>query len=480
MLFNSFDFAIFMPVVFLIYWTISKNVKIQNFFLLAASYFFYAWWDWRYLSLILACATTNFAAGLLLMKNENPGIRKAILTVCCLISLGILGFFKYYNFFVISFCDAFQLFGADIQPHTLKLILPVGISFYTFHTLSYTIDVYRRNFTPTKDIVSFFLFVSIFPLAMSGPIERAPNLLPQIYRKRSFDYGQLTEGLRLVLWGLFMKVTIADRLGVYVDAVYDNAAHHNGVSLLFATVFFSFQIYCDFAGYSCMAIGIGKTLGFNFLNNFNRPILAVSVTDNWRRWHITLSKWFKDYLYIPLGGNRCSKNRNYLNLMTVFIISGIWHGANWTFIIWGGLNGVFQVIEKMFKKQRDKLDNFMKRTKPGAVLLYIFSVSATFLLISLTRVFFRADNLNVAFRILKNMATERGSLFTNNIDSIVYGLFFIFVLVVSDLLQERNKGAHFFLENKNPIVRYASYIILILTIVLFGVFDSSQFIYFQF
>jgi D-alanyl-lipoteichoic acid acyltransferase DltB (MBOAT superfamily) len=360
------------------------------------------------------------------------------------------------------------------------LILPIGISFYTFHTLTYTIEIYRRKFEPTKDVVSFFLFVSIFPLAMSGPIERAPNLLPQIFRRRNFDYRQLTEGLRLVLWGLFMKVVVADRLGVYVDAVYNNAAHHNGNSLFFATLFFSFQIYSDFAGYSFMAIGLGRILGFNFLNNFNRPILAISVSDHWRRWHITLSKWFKDYVYIPLGGNRCSKNRNYLNLMIVFIISGIWHGANWTFIIWGGLNGIFQVIEKIFKKPRDRFDKFMNKTKPGATLLYILSIAVTFVLISMTRVFFRSDNLHTAFMVVKKIVTERGSLFANNIDSIVYGVFFILVLIFSDLLQERNKGVHFFLAHKNPAVRYVSYIMIILAIVLFGVVDSSQFIYFQF
>ncbi|MDR1544707.1 MAG: MBOAT family protein, partial [Prevotellaceae bacterium] len=291
MLFNSIDFSIFMPIVFIIYWLLRKNVKIQNLFLLAASYFFYAWWDWRYLSLILVCSLTNYGAGLLLAnfsKVQNSGKvdkRKIVLIACCAICLGILGVFKYYDFFVNSFVDAFSLFGVQMQAHTLKLILPVGISFYTFHTLSYTIDVYRRKFEPTKDVVSFFLFVSIFPLAMAGPIERATNLLPQIYAKRKFDYAQATDGMRQILWGLFKKVVIADNCATYVNEIFGSYSTQSGSTLLLGAVFFAFQIYGDFSGYSDMAIGIGKLLGFKFLNNFKFPYFSRDIAEFWRRWH---------------------------------------------------------------------------------------------------------------------------------------------------------------------------------------------------
>lgn len=472
MLFNSLDFAIFMPILFLIYWALGKNVRNQTFFLLVASYFFYAWWDWRYLSLILVCSITNYSAGILLMKNGKKEIRKIILTICCLVCLGILGIFKYYDFFVTSFVSVFSFFGVKIQAHTLNLILPVGISFYTFHTLSYTIDVYRSKFAPTKDIISFFLFVNIFPLAMAGPIERATNLLPQIYKKRTFDYNQVTEGMKFILWGLFMKVVVADRVCLYVNKVYDNATHESGCSLLIATFLFSVQIYCDFAGYSNMSIGIGKTLGFNFLKNFDRPYFSTSITDFWRHWHISLSSWLKDYIYIPLGGSRCSKFRNYWNIFITFLVSGIWHGANWTFVVWGVLHGGVQIIEKMFGLQKSDLTKFVK----------IFRILITFIIINILWIFFRMPTLSGAWCVICKIFTDFGFsnlyLASNTIMlCIVFGVVMLFGKeIIDEFFPTRMK----LFDNPKVYVRWAAYIIIFVSIMLVGVFDGGQFIYFQF
>ena len=471
MLFNSFDFTIFLPIVFTIYWLLGKNIKIQNLFLLAASYFFYAWWDWRFLSLILVCSIVNFSAGILLMKKEKEKIRKIILTVCCLVCFGILGVFKYYDFFVTSFADAFSIFGIKIQAYTLNLILPVGISFYTFHTLSYTIDVYRGKFSPTKDILSFFLFVSIFPLAMAGPIERATNLLPQIYKKRTFDYNQVTEGMKLILWGLFMKVVVADRVCLYVDKVYGNATHESGFSLFVATFLFAVQIYCDFAGYSNMSIGIGKTLGFNFLKNFNKPYFSISITDFWRRWHISLSSWLKDYVYIPLGGSHCSKLRNYWNIFVTFLVSGIWHGANWTFVVWGVLHGAFQIIEKMFGLQKSNTKGFVK----------IFRILITFLIVNLLWIFFRMPSLPEALYVIGKIFTNFGAnLYLAENTTMLCIVFGVSMLFGKEIFDEFFPNRMRLFDNPKIYVRWAAYILIFVSIMLVGVFDGGQFIYFQF
>ena len=481
MLFNSFAYLIFFPLVFLFYWLFSsRSSKLQNIFLLSVSYFFYAWWNWRFLSLIILCSLVNFVAGLLLMKTQIHKYRRAIIFVCCIICLGVLGIFKYYDFFIISLKDLLSPLNININVSALNLILPVGISFYTFHTLTYTIEVYKGKFQPTKDIVSFFLFVSIFPLAMAGPIERATNLLPQIYKKRILNYADVSSGLKLILWGFFMKVAIADRLSVYVDSVYDNAQYHTGSTLIVATIFFSFQIYCDFAGYSSIALGCGKLLGFNFLKNFNRPYLAVSVADFWKRWHISLSSWFRDYVYIPLGGNRCTTARNYYNLMITFLVSGLWHGANWTFVVWGGLNGLLQAIEKFYTaKMKGKIWKKSSSLATGK-MKKVFDIIVTFILISFTWVFFRADSISDALLIIKKIFQFEGKLFTNNIDSLVYGSVLIVSLIISDILQENNSGAHYFLDSKYKCIRYTTYLALVLIILMIGVFDGSQFIYFQF
>jgi D-alanyl-lipoteichoic acid acyltransferase DltB (MBOAT superfamily) len=361
----------------------------------------------------------------------------------------------------------------------LNVLLPVGISFYTFQAVGYVVDVYRRNIEPEKNFFTYALFISFFPQLVAGPIERAKNLLPQFHAVHTFSTDRVTQGLRLILWGYFMKVVVADRLSDYVNVAYNNFSHHNGVTLLLATFFFTFQIYCDFGGYSNIAIGCAKIMGFDLMTNFKRPYLAVSVADFWRRWHISLSTWFKDYLYIPLGGNRCSKRRNYFNLLVTFAVSGIWHGANWTFIAWGALNGALQIIEKILSGINSKALSSL-RTLNCPKIIHVIRVLITFGLISAMWVFFRANSISDAFLILDKMLFRHGPLFTSRFDSIVYGLLFILVLITSDIFQERNSGKHILLENNHAFVRYFSYIAITISILAFGVFDSSQFIYFQF
>ncbi|UCD62099.1 MAG: MBOAT family protein, partial [Flavobacteriaceae bacterium] len=340
MLFNSLDFAIFFPVVFVFYWIVAKNKTARNVFLLAASYFFYGWWDWRFLFLIVISSLVDYVVGHQLSQTSIYKRRKLLLGLSLLVNLGFLCYFKYTNFFIETFVDSFRLFGKNIEVSTLNIILPVGISFYTFQTLSYTIDVYRNQLKPTKDILSFFAFVAFFPQLVAGPIERASHLLPQFYKTYRFNYELVKSGLLLMAFGLFKKMVIADRVAILVNQVYNNPSEYHGYETILATVFFAFQIYCDFSGYSDIAIGIGRTMGFDLMKNFDSPYFSKSITEFWRRWHISLSTWFRDYVYIPLGGNRKGEARTYFNLFAVFLISGLWHGAAMTFLIWGAIHGL--------------------------------------------------------------------------------------------------------------------------------------------
>ncbi|MDR0828528.1 MAG: MBOAT family protein [Prevotellaceae bacterium] len=484
MLFNSIDFAVFMPITFIIYWLLGKNVKIQNIFLLAASYFFYAWWDWRYLSLILICSITNFSAGILMSNNTFSKVlnfekaRKVVLIVCCLICFGVLGVFKYYDFFVTSFVDAFSLFGVKMQAHTLKLILPVGISFYTFHTLSYTIDVYRRHFEPTKDVVSFFLFVSIFPLAMAGPIERATNLLPQIYKRRTFDNAQATDGLRQILWGLFKKVVIADNCAVYVNQVFADYQMQSASTLVLGAVLFAFQIYGDFSGYSDMAIGIGKLLGFKFLNNFRFPYFSRDIAEFWRRWHISLNTWFRDYIYIPLGGSRVSKAKIVRNTFIIFLVSGFWHGANWTFIAWGAFHAFLFLPEILAEKNR-KYTNTVAENRFLPTIKEVSQMGITFLLVVIGWVLFRAETIGDAFNYLGGIFDKSLLSMPLQIVGLKRTLLFLVILLVVEWLQRQKQHALQIENIKYSLVRIAIYYALIVIILEFGA-NSQSFIYFQF
>ncbi|MBX2877530.1 MAG: MBOAT family protein [Saprospiraceae bacterium] len=469
MLFNALEFAFFLPIVFCLYWLVAGgNIRRQNWILLLASYFFYGWWDWRFLSLIATSSLVDYFVGLNLAREEQAMRRKKWLWLSIGVNLGFLGFFKYYNFFADSFTEAFSFLGHSFQPSSLNIILPVGISFYTFQTMSYTIDIYRKKLEPTKDILAFFAFVSFFPQLVAGPIERASNLLPQFSRQRSFTYEQASVGLKMMLWGLFMKVAVADRLAIFVDIIYNNADMHNGLSFVVATVFFSFQIYCDFAGYSLMAIGCAQLFDFRLMENFRRPYFAGSFKDFWSRWHISLSTWFKDYVYIPLGGNRVSPRRQNFNLFITFVISGFWHGAAWTFVIWGAIHGLYQIIEKnVFKIGKEFQPRFF-----NIILIYGFTCLAW--------IFFRANSLDQAVAIIGQICMNMGThIHIGDLGVFLYGIMALSVLFIHDLAQEYFPRFNL-LHHHQFAIRIASILFLVMYIISLGIFDGSQFIYFQF
>ena len=389
MLFNSIDFAIFLPIVFSIYWLIgSKNIKSQNLFIVLSSYFFYAWWDTRFLVLIILSSFVDFFVGLgLCNSNLQKRGKTRLLFISLFFNIGILAFFKYYNFFLDNFISAFVLFGKDIDYNSIKIILPVGISFYTFQTLSYSIDVYRKKIRPNKDLVAFLAFVSFFPQLVAGPIERAKNLLPQFIRNRTFTYERGIEGFKQIIWGGFKKMVIADNCAIYVDLMFSSPADYSGSTLVISAVLFSFQIYADFSGYSDIAIGTGKLFGFQLKQNFAYPYFSRDVSEFWRRWHISLSSWFKDYVYIPLGGSRVKQALKIRNILIVFIISGFWHGASWNFIFWGLLNAmlILPAILRGTNRRYLKSINEHKQLPNIRELLKIFK---TFSLVTITFIFF--------------------------------------------------------------------------------------------
>jgi D-alanyl-lipoteichoic acid acyltransferase DltB (MBOAT superfamily) len=394
MLFNSIDFAVFLPVVFALYWLIpGDRVRLQNTLLLAASYFFYGWWDWRFLSLILVSTAADYLVGRALAAvNGAPG-RKALLWASLLVNLGLLGFFKYANFFLENVVAAFSFFGAPINPGLLEIVLPVGISFYTFQTLSYTIDVYRRRITPTRDVIAFAAYVSFFPQLVAGPIERAAHLLPQFSARRVFDEAGAVDGLRQILWGLFKKIVVADGCAVYVDLVFADPGAHPGSGLALGALLFSVQIYGDFSGYSDIAIGTAKLFGLELHRNFAYPYFSRDIAEFWRRWHISLSTWFRDYLYIPLGGNRRGRGIQVRNTVLVFLVCGLWHGANWTFVFWGLLHAAYFLPLLLAGKNRRHLEI----VAPGRRLPSppdLGRMLGTFTLTTLAWIPFRADSLN--------------------------------------------------------------------------------------
>jgi alginate O-acetyltransferase complex protein AlgI len=357
MVFNSITFFIFFISFFIIYWKIAKHasLKITNLFILLCSYLFYGWWDWRFLGLILFSSTIDYFVALQLEKTSDEKKRKGLLLISILTNIGLLSFFKYYNFFVGSLIMLFKTCSIPFNVSTLSIVLPVGISFYTFQALSYTIDVYRKRLKACEDPIAFLTFVAFFPQLVAGPIERAKELLPQFYEKKKFSYPAVIAGLRLMLWGFFQKIVVADNLAPLVEKVYATPENYSGMSIIIATFCFAFQIYCDFAGYSNIAIGAAKTLGFYLSPNFNTPYFSTSFTDFWRRWHISLSSWFKDYVYIPLGGNKNSKWRTNINLLLTFTLSGLWHGAAFTFILWGFLHGLLLVASKTIHLKVNKM-----------------------------------------------------------------------------------------------------------------------------
>jgi D-alanyl-lipoteichoic acid acyltransferase DltB (MBOAT superfamily) len=480
MLFNSIDFAIFLPIVFLLYWFVAnKNLKLQNFLIVVASYLFYGWWDWRFLSLILFSTLIDYSVGIRLSKEDNISKRKILLWISILVNLGFLGFFKYYNFFLDNFITAFSFFGTPINVQGLNIILPVGISFYTFQTLSYTIDVYKRKLEPTKDFIAFTAFVSFFPQLVAGPIERATNLLPQFYKKRTFEYDKAVDGLRQILWGLFKKIVIADNAAQLANEIFNNSDDYSGSTLVLGALFFTFQIYGDFSGYSDIAIGTSRLFGFNLKQNFAFPYFSRDIAEFWRRWHISLSTWFRDYLYIPLGGSRGGIWIKLRNTFVIFIVSGFWHGANWTFIVWGALNAIYLLPLLLLNKNRVNT-NVVAQGKYLPTLKELINMLTTFTLTVLAWVFFRAENIGHAWVYLSTIFSK--SLFTIPYYSgmkmpILLILLFVFIewigregqYAISDIGQKWYRP-----------LRWAFYSLLIFAIGMFMPSVESPFIYFQF
>ena len=403
---TSFLFLLFFPTVFLIHWFLfSKDSKRQNGFLLIASCVFYGWWDWRFLGLLLFTGISTYCAGMLIDKcTSRNHLRKVINIICIALNIGILFAFKYFNFFVESLSGLFHLMGVEIALSTLKIILPVGISFYTFSALSYTIDVYQKKVKAVDDLWMFLTYVTFFPSILSGPVNRATKQLPQFMKLRTFDYEKAVEASKLIVWGLFVKLCVADRLGIYVDTVYNNIVQHTGITLLFTSVVYSIQIYADFAGYSLIAIGTGGLLGIDLQNNFMRPYFAKTVTDFWRRWHISLTTWFRDYIYFPLGGNRCSHAKWICNTMIVFVISGLWHGAAYTFLIWGAFHGLCMIVEKqIYGNKLKQLDIYLPKLNGLRIL-------ATFVIVNFAWICFRLDSIQNVGYVLSQIATFLGGV----------------------------------------------------------------------
>lgn len=472
---TSFEYLIFFPIVFLIYWFLfSKSSKSQNIFILISSLVFYGIWDIKFLLLLLFTAFTTYYFGYAINKNNSyPSKRKLLLWLSIILNLGILFYFKYFNFFVDSFYDLLSSLNIHVNNNsTLKILLPVGISFYTFTALSYTIDIYLKKRGPINDIFAYLAYVTFFPSILSGPISRSTQQLPQFLQKREFDYNTAISASKAILWGTFIKLCIADNIGIYVDTVYSSIEQHNGTTFYLTAVLYSIQIYADFAGYSLMAIGSGELLGIKLQTNFIRPYFSKTVTEFWRKWHISLTTWFRDYIYFPLGGNRVSKVRWILNTMIVFTVSGLWHGAAYTFIIWGAMHGACMVIERII--YGDKIKNINDKF----TLSNILRIIVTFNIVTFAWIFFRVNSLSDVMYIIQAIFTDFGKPF---IDAPVFIVSFmsIIIMFMKDLVAEKNLSLHL-LNNKYTIIRWSTCIVLICYILLFGALNGGSFIYFQF
>ena len=485
MLFNSIDFAIFLPSVFILYWFVfNKNLKIQNSLIVLASYFFYGWWDWRFLSLIMFSTIIDYLVANKLKNEGNISQRKILLRISIIVNLGLLGFFKYYNFFLENFVGSFSFFGSNLKADNLNIILPVGISFYTFQTLSYTIDVYRRKLEPTKDFIAFSAFVSFFPQLVAGPIERASNLLPQFYTKRKFNDSKSIDGLRQILWGLFKKIVIADNCAIFVNDIFLNYSNYSGSTLILGAILFAFQIYGDFSGYSDIAIGTAKLFGFDLMINFKTPYFSRNIAEFWRRWHISLSTWFRDYVYIPLGGSKSKITITIRNIFIIFIVSGFWHGANWTYVFWGALNAIYFLPSFFLKKNRKYIYD---DTKQYLIPKFkeVFNILATFSLTVFAWIFFRSATMRDAFAFVKGIFTTNNffeiyslKMYSVNIRPLIVYLFF-FLLIE---WYYRNEDVVFmdFKNKKFHLAKYAVYTFTIISIIFSIKNQASNFIYFQF
>lgn len=480
MLFNSLEFFLFLPLVFAIFWIIPKEQnKMRNLILLSSSYVFYGWWDWRFLSLIIISSLVDFQIGKRLSIDRPDNERKRLLFASIVLNLGMLAFFKYCDFFIDNFVEAFSFFGQKIDASRLEIILPVGISFYTFQTLSYSIDIYRKKLTPSSNWISFFSFVSFFPQLVAGPIERATSLLPQFEIKKSFDYNSSVDGLRQILWGFFKKIVIADNCAKIVNSIFDNYDTMPGSMLVLGAILFAFQIYCDFSGYSDIAIGISRMFGFNLKKNFAFPYFSRDIAEFWRRWHISLSTWFRDYLYIPLGGSKVGKGKRIRNTFIIFIVSGFWHGPNWTFIAWGAINA-FLFLPLLLSNTNRKNIEIVSENKLFPRFTDIVKICVTFILVCFAWIFFRAESINEAFLYISNIFNP--SLFTvPTLDLEAYiTLFFVVLFVVIEWMNRHKEYALELVGYKaKPLVLWSSYLCLVFIIIIFAG-ELQEFIYFQF
>lgn len=481
MLFNSFEFLIYLPVVFLLYWLVFKHLKIQNLFLVIVSYIFYGWWETSFLYLIAFTTSCSFFSGILTEKLNNikAGRGKIALYANILINLFILCVFKYYNFFIDSFIALLHSVGCNVEcTWTLNLVLPVGISFYTFQALSYSIDVYQKKMPACKDIVAFFAYISFFPQLVAGPIERGVNLLPQFYVPRNFNYAKAVDGCRQILWGFFKKMVVADNCALIVNDIWNDYANQDGITLLWGAILFAFQIYGDFSGYSDIAIGTARLFGINLMRNFCFPYFSRDIAEFWRKWHISLTTWFRDYVYIPLGGSRCAKWKVMRNTMIIFLVSGLWHGASWTFVIWGLYHALLFFPLMLFGQNRKHTNIVANRNLLPSIKEFI-QMAITFFLVVIGWIIFRAENITQAWDYIFRMVTEF------HIASVPYGrkvLLYISVLLIVEWLQRDKQHGLQITERgiwKYRLVRFSLYYVLVFAILaLKG--ESEAFIYFQF
>ncbi|MFC0426623.1 MBOAT family O-acyltransferase [Chryseobacterium scophthalmum] len=482
MLFNSIGFVIFLPVVFLLYWFLTnKNLKLQNILLLLSSYFFYACWDWRFLFLLMFSTLLDYFTGLKMQDANNQKRKRFWFWLSVAVNLGFLGIFKYYNFFAESFAETISYVGLQVNPWTLKVILPVGISFYTFHGLSYVIDIYKRRIKAESNVVDYAVFVSFFPLLVAGPIERATHLLPQIKKRRTFDYTKAVDGLKQILWGLFKKIVIADNCAEFANQIFNNSADQSGSNLALGAIFFAFQIYGDFSGYSDIAIGTARLFGIDLLRNFAFPYFSRDIAEFWRRWHISLSSWFKDYLYIPLGGSKGGNWMRIRNTFIIFIVSGFWHGANWTFIVWGALNALFILPSIIMKTNRNNLETVAQGNLLPTVKEF-FQMTITFTLAVFAWIFFRAENITHALSYISGIFSK--SLFsiptiTPHFPVLIIIILIIIFTIIEWLGREQQYAIAMLGTKWKSSLRYAMYYAIIIAIFWFAGKDQ-QFIYFQF
>ncbi len=464
MLFNSLAFLCFFPVVVMAYWLLPN--RFRNHMLLLASYYFYMNWKPAYALLILFSTITTWGCGLMITKRVKS--RKTWLVVCLTANLGILFFYKYLNFATASIYGLLEMAGIKMDVPHFNLLLPVGISFYTFQAIGYTIDVYKKKISAEKNLLTYALFVSFFPQLVAGPIERAKNMLCQFHVRHTFEGSIVINGLRLMVWGYFMKLCVAENVAPYVDAVFNNLPNHNGTSILLASFFFTFQIFCDFGGYSLIAIGAAKCMGFTLMENFNHPYLSTSMRDFWRRWHISLSSWFTEYVYIPLGGNRCSAIMHIRNLMLTMLLSGLWHGANWTFIIWGGYHGILLVLYHLKKK-------YLNMNTPQ-----FLSIIFCFCLAWLGWIFFRVNNISDLFLALRKILFENGALYMGEGKPMLAMSLLLIVLLMMKEIKDERKWKLSFMSHSNLYISAFGTSIMLVIILLCGSFNGGQFIYFQF